>query len=65
MRRKGWQKYCEPTDENNAALQRPQMRGSQLPIAEQLPYSGGPGMPGPYNSINIGSLLFIKYLLQY
>ena len=36
------------------------MRGSQLPIAEQLPYRGGPGMPGPYNSI-----LFIKYLLQY
>jgi len=36
-----------------------------LPIAEQFPYSGGPGMPGPYNSINIGSLLFIKYLLQY
>ena len=35
-----------------------------FPIAEQFPYSGGPGMPGPYNSINIGSLLFIKYLLQ-
>ncbi len=41
------------------------MRGSQLHIAEQLPYRGGPGMPGPNNTINIGSLLFIKYLLQY
>ena len=29
------------------------MRGSQLPIAEQLPYSGGPGMPGPYNSTTL------------
>ena len=38
------------------------MRGSQLPIAEQFPYSGGPGMPGPYNSINIGKYrLFTFY----
>ena len=29
------------------------MRGSQLPIAEQLPYGGGPGMPGPYNSTTL------------
>ena len=29
------------------------MRGSQPPIAEQFPYSGGPGMPGPYNSTTL------------
>lgn len=36
------------------------MRGSQLPIAEQLLYSGGPGMPGPYNSIKIPIYYFPK-----
>ena len=36
------------------------MRGSQLPIAEQLPYSAGPGMPGPYGTAAIKKRLFSK-----